>query len=244
MNKTIPFQKYFKKRYPNRKNASAETRYVRKNGIKGYCKTHVFLLHGQDTPHRVVGLVSHQSITSYKTRETELQAMLSKISQQLQYQLECYTTTSILLMKSLQANDSAESRLQESEIQFHLLAENATDIISRHTPDGIYLYVSPSCKTLLGYTAEDLLSRSTYKLIHYDDVGKVKKAFNRRKENSGHHHTLTYRMKRKEGDYRWFESTIRHIYHEKSRFIREIQAASEILRIALWIKKLGCAASN
>jgi two-component system, LuxR family, sensor kinase FixL len=110
-------------------------------------------------------------------------------------------------------------------LRFRLLAENATDIISRHAPDGTYLYVSPSCKTLLGYSPEDMLQYNSYKFIHYEDVGKFKKVFNRRKEYSNHH-IVTYRIRRKEGDYRWFESNIRYIFDEETRAIREIQAAS------------------
>jgi len=105
-----------------------------------------------------------------------------------------------------------------------LLAENATDVISRHAPDGTYLYASPSSKALLGYHPEELIGRNIYKFIHYEDVNKLKKAFKRRKEMPSH--TATYRIRRKDGDYRWFESNIRIIYDEENRTISEIQSSS------------------
>lgn len=219
-----PFPKIIQEILPLEKKWVNETRYVRKNGIKGICKTTICLLQGNPA-NKASALVTHQVITAFKTIETELNDKVKNYFEQLHEQLELYYFTNALLIKNISARELAEKKLRESELRFHLLAENATDVISRHAPDGTYLYISPSCKTQLGYTPEELLNYNSYKFIHYEDVGKLKKAFNRRKENSNHH-TLMYRVRRKEGDYRWFESNIRHIYDEKSRVIREIQSAS------------------
>lgn len=218
------FHKIIQEMSPQQKKWSQETRYIRKNGIKGFCKTNLCLIHN-NTTNKAAALVTHQIISHYKTTEIELTEKSEQLSLQLQEQYHAYHLINLLFVRTLQSIEQYETKLRESELRFHLLAENATDIISRHTVDGNYLYVSPSCKTLLGYTPEELLNYNSYKFVHYDDIGKLKKAFNRRREHS-HYHTLTYRIRRKEGDYRWFESNIRHIYDEKTRAIREIQAAS------------------
>lgn len=44
-----------------------------------------------------------------------------------------------------------QKALLESEAQLRLMAENASDMISLHSTEGIFLYVSPACETLLGY---------------------------------------------------------------------------------------------
>src|SRR4051812_28647070 len=41
--------------------------------------------------------------------------------------------------------------LQQSEERFRFLAENSSDMISRHTRDGAFLYVSPACMNVLAY---------------------------------------------------------------------------------------------
>ena len=219
-----PFPKIIQETLPHQKKWLAETRYIRKNGIKGFCKTTVSLVSATPTS-KAAALVTHQLISTYKNIEFELNTKVEQLTQQLQEQRESHYAAQALLIKNLHSLEQAQIQLRESELRFHLFAENATDIISRHAPDGTYLYVSPSSKVLLGYSPEELLNLITYKLVHYEDIGKLKKAFNRRKENSKHH-TLTYRIRRKEGDYRWFDSNIRHIYDEKTGVIREVQASS------------------
>ena len=46
-----------------------------------------------------------------------------------------------------------------SDRDFRLLAENATDMISRVTPDGIASYVSPACREILGFEPHELVGR-------------------------------------------------------------------------------------
>lgn len=220
-----PFPKIIQEILPEQKKWAAETRFVRKNGIKGFCKTHVTLLPPTQGPHKMAALVTHQNITITKNLEIELNEKIQLILKQLKNHLDLSAYFNLLLVKNLHSREQTERHLRESELRFHLLAENATDIISRHSPDGTYLYISPACKALLGYEPDELLKYNTYKFIHYEDISKLKKAFNRRKENANYH-TVSYRIRRKEGDYRWFESNVRHIFDEETGLVREVQAAS------------------
>jgi len=219
-----PFPKIIQEMLPDQKKWSDETGFVRKNGTKGFCKTCVTLInYSQQT--KPLALLTHQHVTSYKTEITELQEVNKKMLRELQSYRETLYLTHALLIKNLDAQEQLEKDLRERDLRFNLLAESATDIITRHTTDGTYLYLSVSCKTWMGYTPEELVGFNIFKFIHHDDIAKVKKAFNRRKQKTNHH-TVTYRLKHKEGDYRFFESNLRMIRDEKKGFLKEIQAAS------------------
>jgi two-component system sensor kinase FixL len=216
-----PFQKIIQEILPNQKRWAEETRFVRKNGTKGYCKTCVTLVqHTNQT--RSLALITHQQVSNYKDEIDDLNDTSEKMTRELQEYRDALTLNHALLIKNLTTQEHLEAKLRESEMRFHLLAENSTDIISRHSIDGTYLYLSLSCKTWLGYTPEELVGQELFKFVHHEDVMKVKKAFHRRKQNNA----VTYRIRRKEGDYRWFESNISFIRDEEKHFIKEIQTAS------------------
>jgi PAS domain S-box-containing protein len=131
----------------------------------------------------------------------------------------------VIAFRDVSGSKQAERALHESEENYRLLAENSTDMISRHDPQGRYLYVSPACRALLGYEPEELLGHSAYEFIHPDDRAAVSWT---RSTILGYPETRTivFRVRRKPGDYLWFETTTRTIRAPESGEIVEIQCAS------------------
>jgi diguanylate cyclase (GGDEF)-like protein/PAS domain S-box-containing protein len=99
---------------------------------------------------------------------------------------------------------------RRAEDRYRLLAENATDVVTRHDPAGTYLYVSPSIEGMLGYAPEQLLGRSSLELIHPEDVDAVVAALAGASLEK-RVVTLTYRIRRRDGSYAWAESRCRWI---------------------------------
>lgn len=220
-----PFQKIIHELMAQHKKTwTEEIGYIRKNGIKGICKTNLSALSHREHS-KGLALLTHHNLTNIKKTEEELRSTVQSLTQNLVHFNGHFYLSNKFHIDTLSAMEQTEKALRESELRFHLLAQNATDIISRHLPDGVCLYVSPASKTILGYPAERLVNLNIYKFIHHDDIAKLKKAFARRKD---HHDQkpVVYRIKHRNGEYRWFESMARVIQDETSKIIKEVQLAS------------------
>ncbi|NNL70392.1 MAG: response regulator [Acidimicrobiia bacterium] len=122
--------------------------------------------------------------------------------------------------------DLAEAHvaLADSEREFRLLAENSTDLISRHAPDGTYLYASPAAAALLGYEPDELVGTSAFAHYHPDDLAAIREAADNVVIPDVQ--TVHYRIRRKNGEYAWFETTSRVFRDPVSGSVAEIQATS------------------
>ncbi len=99
--------------------------------------------------------------------------------------------------------------LRESEARFRLLAEHAIDIISQHTLDGRFTYVSPAVTAVLGWPAEELVGKLPREFVHPDDRDAVISARPELMSAGDRAVHRTYRFLTAEGDYRWVESASR-----------------------------------
>ena len=107
----------------------------------------------------------------------------------------------------------AELALQKSEARFRLLAENVKDLVCLHDLSGRFLYLSPSCKSLLGFEPEELIGSNPYRQCHPEDRPLIRPQFQQAVEHpsSG---PITYRARRKGGGYVWLESLVKVVYEE------------------------------
>lgn len=222
--RNYPFPKLIQELSQQKSKWLEDTTYIRKNGIKGNCRTYLCPLPPKEES-KATALMLHLNISDFKKQETDLTNERKKLNTILENTASGLWSATSLLIETMNLLEQTERKLRESELRFLLLAENATDLISRHTPDGTFLYVSPACHSATGYSPEELFNQSIYKLIHHDDHTKVKKAFTRKREKTNYKPVI-YRMKRKEGEFRWFESNIRLIIDDQTRIISEIQLAS------------------
>jgi two-component system sensor kinase FixL len=232
--RNYPFPKLIQELQSSQKRWQEDTIFIRKNGIKGLCKTFLIAL-PQNEHSKALAMLVHQNLAAIKKAEDEKIATRDKLMQQLQQSNNGFWSAMTLLIEQRHLLEQAERKLRESEIRFRLLAQNATDIISRHIPDGTCLYASPASKTLTGFDSEELVGKNLYKMIHRDDHIKLKRAFTRRRDDNNK--PIVYRIKRKEGEYRWFESNIRLIIDNQTRIISEVQLASRDVTSRILDKK-------
>lgn len=117
-----------------------------------------------------------------------------------------------------------QNALTESEAQFRLLAENASDMIARLTTAGELFYISPACKTILGYLPNELKGMKIFDLIHEEDHASIKELFERNPGDSPY--TVAFRARQKNGAFVWLETSARAILDPVTKRAVEIQSAS------------------
>jgi PAS domain S-box-containing protein len=103
-----------------------------------------------------------------------------------------------------------ENMLKESEERFRSVLENSRDIIYQvNIKTGQYGYISPSVKTVMGLSPEEVIEydpETAFSMIHPDDRQLVRETFARLEHI--HSVDVQYRQRNKAGDYRWLSNHI------------------------------------
>ena len=120
---------------------------------------------------------------------------------------------------------NTELALRDSEERHRFLADHSTDMLSRQSADGTILYVSPVSLTLLGYTSEELVGTSVFEGCHPGDL-EAMRAVSARLLGHQDIETLTYRIRRRDGHYIWFETTSQAVRNPKSGLVDEVLSVS------------------
>lgn len=81
------------------------------------------------------------------------------------------------ILRDITARKQAETRLQQSEERFRGLVEASSDWIWEVDQHGVYTYVSPRVRDVLGYDPEEVLGRTPFDLMPPEEAGRVAAVF-------------------------------------------------------------------
>lgn len=122
-----------------------------------------------------------------------------------------------------------DQRKELFSIQDKLLfvSEKSQNIISSFSPDGVFTYISPSVKALLGYTPEEVIGKQDRVFNHPDDNIKLRDA---RDTVFFDQDTVRFtgRVRHKNGDYRWYETTVEVIRNQSGHILQKICVGRDI----------------
>lgn len=107
----------------------------------------------------------------------------------------------------------AEEQIRESEQRFRQLADQISDLVGVHDPDGRYAYVSPSSTRILGYEPHEMIGRTPLEFVHPDDASRLENLTVSTREVD-HPGEAIVRMKHRDGSWLWLEMVTTTITNE------------------------------
>jgi len=141
--------------------------------------------------------------------------------------------------RDITARRQADEALRKSEEQYRLLADSTSDIISLHDMQGIVSYISPSIQREAGWSPEEIVGTNMLSVVHPDDLESIRPIFVE-KVLEGEIVRVEWRIRCKEGGYKWLEASLRCIMDDAgspiyilntSRNIQERRENAERLRL-------------
>lgn len=142
----------------------------------------------------------------------------------------------ILTMNDATAFKRTMIALEVTEKRFREIAEHSRDFIAYEDLDGIFQYVSPASKLILGYEPTEMIGHRSEEFVHKDEVEDLRRRH--ADLNQEFFHTI-FRARHKDGSYRWLDTNcaiVRDSERQPQTFlvicrdITERRAAAESIR--------------
>ncbi len=125
------------------------------------------------------------------------------------------------LQASIEELSDAEKALKESEEKFRLFIDFTYDWEAWMGPDGKYIHVSPSCKRITGYSAEEFIKNPHLSpaIAHPDDREAFEQHRNRHlNEQTGNAH-IDYRIITAKGETRWISHMCQPVFGRNGEWL-------------------------
>jgi two-component system, sensor histidine kinase and response regulator len=111
---------------------------------------------------------------------------------------------------------NAEEALRASEERFRTIIEKSAEIILLTDRNRKRVYVSPSVKTVLGYSVKEYLTMTLSDVCHPDDIPMMNKHHAWMLEHPGETSVFISRLRHKDGGWHWMENSSRNLLEDPS----------------------------
>lgn len=133
-----------------------------------------------------------------------------------------------LLLMEIQNRKRVEDALRESEERYRSIVENANDLIATISPEQTYLYVSPNMPRNTGYEPNDLIGETWEPLVHPEDLPILWEYSQKAVEGGERLTTIPYRFKHKNGEWRWYVSTVSPVKDEDGNLLYSVVISRDV----------------
>ena len=114
----------------------------------------------------------------------------------------------------------AETKLKESEIKFRLLADYTYDWEYWIDPKGKYLYLSPSCERITGYSPEEFMTNPQlfYEIVHPDYLEMLHQHYTDENNRECPAFSMEFPIITKSGETRWLEHNCSPVFENHDTY--------------------------
>jgi PAS domain S-box-containing protein len=149
---------------------------------------------------------------AYRAGSVERQEAIAALETYLRFAVGCFG--------HLYA-ETMEKELRESEERFRALADFTYDWEYWLTPDGDYVYVSPSCERITGYSSDEFQSTPELleRIVHADDRKVVTKHLREEPIEGSVVYPIVFRIITRKGEERWLEHVCQPVYGSSGRYL-------------------------
>lgn len=116
------------------------------------------------------------------------------------------------LIREIEERRLVSAALKENEEKFREMVESINDVLFSVDDSGVFNYVSPVSRMVLGYEPEELVGKNLEDYVHTDD-NKVLSA-TLPKRMAGDTRSVEYRFRTASNEYRWIRSSSRGVFRE------------------------------
>ncbi|MCP4762345.1 MAG: PAS domain S-box protein, partial [archaeon] len=154
------------------------------------------------------------------------------------------TTKLVGYIQDITERVKTEERLRQEERKFHTIADYTVTWEYWRQPEEGFLYVSPSCMNITGYSADEFYSNPElyYSIIHPDD-NKIIEEHTKRRINNEQPESIEFRIIKKSGEIRWIDHICQEIITDTGKNLgirgsnRDITERKKAVEKLLFIQK-------
>jgi len=131
------------------------------------------------------------------------------------------------LSRDVSERISAEEALRIGEARLRLITDNLQDMVAQVDAKGVYVYASPSHKSVLGYDPEDLIGKTLFEFIHPDHLDSVVETFTSVARTSTPA-TLDVRFRHSAGHYVWLNTVSKRLLDPEGNVVGGLVAGRDV----------------
>ncbi len=131
------------------------------------------------------------------------------------------------IVRDITERKKVEHRIKENEARLQQITNNMQDMVAQIDTNGVFQYVSPSQKRILGYSPEEILGKPNLNFIHPEDIDKLKETIEK-SQCKEHPDKAEVRYRHVDGHYIWLEVVGSSLYDEQSKSIGAVFGARDI----------------